>query len=430
MEVDPLNAKGGVAEVDGLLYAFCNPRCLTKFTTAPEPYRTAIDPMCGASVDKNEAVERIKRDGKSYFFHDAACARSFLQSPERYVAAEPETAEVRKGEEHLFDVKGMTCASCALSVEKALRKLPSVSAANVNLATHRAHVWGAADAAAVERAIYEAGYTATPHVARQATDHGSDTRFHRVALRKARQGGANMDTLVSLGALAAWAFSFVTLLSPAPAPEDGMRHLYFETAAMICSLFLVGRYLEARAKGAAGRAVQALLSLGARTATVLRNGVEEEVPVEEVVVDDRFVVRRGESFAVDGVIEKGDSSADESMLTGESRQVSKKPGDKVIGATVNGDGLLVVRATGVGEDTTLARIVQMVESAQGTKAPVQRLADRVSGVFVPVILGVCLLTFVVWFFVVGAALNTALLISRACSSSRVPARSGSQRPRL
>jgi Cu+-exporting ATPase len=210
-----------------------------------------------------------------------------------------------------------------------------------------------------------------------------------------------MDTLVSLGTLAAWGWSVAALLAtrpgqPAPG-EPGGTHVYFEVAANIVVLILFGRWLEQRARRRSGQALRRLLELGSATAMVLRDdGTEVAVPVEQVAVGDRFVVRPGQKVATDGVVEEGRSSVDRSLLTGESVPVGAGPGDEVIGATVNLEGRLVVRATRVGADTALAQIVRLVEAAQGSKAPVQRLADRVAGVFVPVVLGIAALTFAGW----------------------------------
>jgi Cu+-exporting ATPase len=211
--------------------------------------------------------------------------------------------------------------------------------------------------------------------------------FHRAALRNARHGVATMDTLVSLGTLVSLAWSTVVLAA-------GLGgHRYFEVGAAITTLILVGRALEARARRRAGSAIRALLALRADTARVLRDGDEVELPIDELRVGDRFVVRPGERIATDGVVEDGASAVDRSLLTGESTPVEVTAGERVEGATLNVDGRLVVRATGVGADTALARIARLVEEAQSGKARAQRLADRVSGIFVPVVIAIALATF-------------------------------------
>ena len=338
-----------------------------------------------------------------------------------------------------LDVGGMTCASCVARVERKLNKLDGVEA-SVNFATEQATVTFPSSTTVEElvSAVEAAGYQARP-----AEEHGghhhdesidvlrrrlaiaialtapvvlvamvpplqfsgwewlalalstpvvfwSGLGFHRVALRSARHATATMDTLISLGTLAAWTWSTVVLLGGLD--ED----VYFEVAAVITTLILLGRYLEAKAKRRSGEAIRALLELGAKEARLLRGGEEVLVPLEEIRVGDLFVVRPGEKVATDGVVEDGASAVDQSLLTGESLPVEVVAGDRVAGATVNTYGRLVVRATGVGADTALAQIARLVEAAQSGKAPVQRLADRISAVFVPVVIGVSVLTLLGW----------------------------------
>jgi Cu+-exporting ATPase len=222
---------------------------------------------------------------------------------------------------------------------------------------------------------------------------GRDFYVHAWRALKART--ANMDTLIALGSSAAFFYSAGLLAFNLPG------HVYFETAAVIIALILVGKYLEARAKSQTGAAIKALMGLQAKTARVLRAGVEAEVPLSELRVGEIVVVRPGEKVPVDGVITSGQSSVDESMLTGESMPVQKAIGDAVIGATLNRTGSFQFRATRVGKDTALAQIVKLVQQAQGSKAPVQRLVDQVSAVFVPVVIGIALVTFAIWYMVSG-----------------------------
>ena len=229
--------------------------------------------------------------------------------------------------------------------------------------------------------------------------------FHAAAAVRLRSGAANMDTLVSMGTVTAWAYSSWALV------RGG--HIFFETAAVIVALILLGRWLEARAKGRANTAAARLMQLGARSARVLRDGAEVEVPIEALRSGDRFVVRPGEQVATDGVIEQGASSFDESMLTGESLPVDKGEGDTVVGASINSVGRVIVRATRVGGDTALAGIVRLVEQAQASKAPVQALVDKVAGVFVPVVLGIAAVTLGAWLYSgagVAAALQAAVAV--------------------
>ncbi len=335
-------------------------------------------------------------------------------------------------------ITGMTCASCASRIERRLNKLDGV-AATVNFATEEAAVEfdpSLVDLEDLVAAVEAAGYEAALPV--EGADDDDPTRpyrarlavaataavvlaalawfsalrfpgwewvalvvatpvvfwagwpFHRAALANARHGAATMDTLISVGTLAAWTWSTVVLAS-------GMAQaIYFDTAAAITALILLGRYLEARAKRRSGEAIRALAALGAKEAHVLRDGMEVTIPAADVVVGDRFVVRPGEKVATDGVVESGTSAIDRSLLTGESAPVDVGPGDEVAGATVNTSGRLVVRATRVGAGTALAQIARLVAQAQAGKAEVQRLADRVSAVFVPIVIGVSVATLAGW----------------------------------
>jgi Cu+-exporting ATPase len=357
-------------------------------------------------------------------------------------------------------IVGMTCASCVARVEKGLAKVPGVTAATVNLATERATVYvepGTADREDLVRAVVDTGYEVPEPVEGPAAESHEPTRdpiaarlvvsavltvplvavsmipalqfagwgwlalalatpvwlwsawpFHRAALRQARHLDASMDTLVSLGTTAAWAWSVVALARGAgrgsmasmdmAAASD--LHLYFETGAVIVTLILLGRWFEHRAKRRSGDALRALLALGARTATLVDG---REVPVEDLALGDRFVVRPGERVATDGRVVEGASAVDVSMLTGEPVPEEVGVGDEVIGATINTEGRLVVEVTRVGADTALAQIARLVEEAQGSKAPVQRLADRVAAIFVPIVLLIALGTLVVWLAIGGTA---------------------------
>ncbi|MDQ3343962.1 MAG: heavy metal translocating P-type ATPase [Actinomycetota bacterium] len=349
-----------------------------------------------------------------------------------------------------FAVSGMTCGSCAARVQRVLGRQEGVDDAEVNFATGKARVQAGpgTDVAVLTAAVDRIGYGLAPvaeHTGDEADTGGSDgeaeTRrswlqrlavawplslvilglsmftgdammtdpgvrwtlfalttpvqfyvgwpFLREAAKRARRLTANMDTLIALGTLAAYGYSVYALLT-------GGHDLYFETAALVISFLVLGRYFEARAKGRAGQALRALLELGAKQARLLRDGREVMVPVGEVVAGDVLRVRPGEKVPTDGEVIDGASAVDESMLTGESVPVDKGPGDRVAGATVNAGGALTVRATAVGAQTALAQIVRLVEQAQAGKAPVQRLADRVSAVFVPVVMVIAALSFVGW----------------------------------
>jgi P-type Cu+ transporter len=367
--------------------------------------------------------------------------------------------------EHVdLPITGMTCASCANRIERKLNKLDGVQA-TVNFATERAAVDfdpAAVDAERLVTTVESAGYQATlpapPAADREAAPEVDETEalrrrvivsaalavpvlvlsmipalqfdnwqwlalqlatpvviwgawpFHRAAWTNLKHGTATMDTLISVGVLAAWLWSLYALfLGDAgmtgmtmtfellPKPNDGAEQIYLETAGAVTTFTLAGRYFEARAKRRAGTALRALLALGAKEVSLLGDdGAERRVPVEELHPGDRFVVRPGEKVATDGVVEQGRSAIDMSLLTGESVPVEVGPNQEVAGATVNAGGRLVVRATKVGADTALAQIAKLVTDAQSGKAPVQRLADRISGVFVPIVIGLSLATLGFW----------------------------------
>ncbi len=225
-------------------------------------------------------------------------------------------------------------------------------------------------------------------------------RFYKNAFYALRSKSTNMDVLVAMGTSAAYFYSLYNVFSQEHT-SSGMKDLYFEAAAVIITLILLGKYLEAVAKGKTSEAIKKLMGLQPKTARVIRNNTEEDIPIENVEVGDIIVVKPGEKIPVDGKITEGSSSVDESMLTGESLPVEKKPGDAVIGATINKFGTFKFEADKVGKDTALAQIVRMVEEAQGSKAPIQKIADQVSGIFVPVVIGIAIIAFVIWFFTTG-----------------------------
>ena len=361
--------------------------------------------------------------------------------------------------EAAFDITGMTCATCAQNVESALRSVDGVVSASVNLASERAYVRYNPEAVTIsglKKAVRDAGYGAveadgkTGDRERQAREReqrrlvlllllsfslsipvfvlsmvmpfGSSAdnwlllglttpvqilvgwRFYAGSYRALRNRRANMDVLVALGTTAAYLYSLLVTAMPGTFEGD----VYFDTAALIISIVLLGRFLEARAKGRASQAIKRLMGLRPRTASVIVDGAETQIPVEDVEVGQLVLVRPGEKIPVDGTVIEGSSAVDESMLTGESMPVDKKPGDEVVGATINRDGLLKFRASRVGRDTALAQIIRLVEQAQGSKAPIQRLADSVAAVFVPAVVSIALVTFLAWFGVIGKPFVFAL----------------------
>ncbi|MGI5418293.1 heavy metal translocating P-type ATPase [Actinomadura luteofluorescens] len=360
-------------------------------------------------------------------------------------------------------IGGMTCASCANRIERKLNKMDGVTA-TVNYATEKARVEFASDVSAdeliatVEKAGYSAALPAPPRAAEEAAPEPADELrplrqrlvtavvlsipviamamvpalqfegwqwlsltlaapvvvyagwpFHRAAAVNLRHGTATMDTLISLGTLAAFAWSLWALFFGTAGElgikhgfefsmtrSDGSMNIYLEAASGVIMFILAGRYFETRSKRRAGAALRALLELGAKEVSVVRDGREERIPVDRLAAGDLFVVRPGEKIATDGTVEEGSSAVDASMLTGESVPVEVGPGDTVTGATVNAGGRLLVRATRVGSDTQLAQMARLVEDAQTGKAQVQRLADRISGVFVPVVIALALGTLGFW----------------------------------
>lgn len=351
-------------------------------------------------------------------------------------------------------VTGMNCAGCAANVERALKRLAGVREANVNFATARATVLFDSrllSSADLVKAVREAGYdvAAIPEEAQISGEREYRTlktsviwggalalviflgsmrhwfpwlpgflknffvlwalstpvqfvlgrRFYKGAWGALRHGSADMNTLIAVGTTAAYLFSVAATVVPGFFRRAGVEpEVYFDTSAVIIVLILFGRLLEARAKGRTSEAIRKLMGLQPKNARVVRDGVERDIPVDEVLVGDVVVVRPGEKVPVDGAVLEGRSAVDESMITGESLPVEKGPGDGVIGATLNTWGSFKFRAAKVGKDTALAQIIKLVREAQGTKAPIQRLADVIAAYFVPVVIGIAVLTFAAWLF--------------------------------
>ena len=350
-----------------------------------------------------------------------------------------------------FPVGGMTCASCVARVEQALNSVPGVVSVNVNLASEKATVeyLESTTVADLQKAVSGAGYTlgaeaekmedVTTAAQREISalrqrlilaavigasimalmwtpsfigkpyllwalatpvQFWAGLRFYRGMWGALKHRTADMNTLIAVGTSAAYFYSVVAVLFPGLFTASGLEaNLYFDTSAMIVALILLGRFLEARAKGQTSEAIKTLIGLRPKTALVVRDGKEVDIPVDDVQVGDLILVRPGERVPVDGIVRQGYSSIDESMITGESIPVEKNVGDPVIGATINKTGSFQFEATKVGKDTTLSQIVRMVEEAQGSKAPIQRLADVIASYFVPVVIGIALVTFIIWYFI-------------------------------
>lgn len=339
-------------------------------------------------------------------------------------------------------VSGMSCASCVSSVENALSKLPNVHSASVNLATERAHIEltqripNQEIVGAIEKAGYGASIISDEHPHAHHDEKSTGTGFNIVlaallsiplvipmllnlagitwnlpvwlqwilatpvqfyfgavfykgAWRAIMNRSGNMDLLVAIGTTAAYALSVYMMFK-------GHEHLYFEAASVVITLVLLGKWLEGRAKRQTTEAIRALQQLRPETARVKRDQQEIEISLSEVVLDDLVVVRPGERIPVDAVVVEGNSYVDESLMTGESAPIQKALGDKVIGGSVNSDGLLMVKTIAIGTETTLSRIIRLVEDAQGAKPEIQRLVDKVSAVFVPIVIVIALATLLIW----------------------------------
>ncbi len=369
-------------------------------------------------------------------------------------------------------ITGMTCANYVASVERALNKVPGVLSATVNFATEKAtveYVPGRVSRADMVAAVAKAGYGVVEAEAGQLQDaeqaarqaeisdqtrkfwvgaifalplfvlsmardfgllgewaHAAWVNWFMLALatpvqfytgwdyyvggfKALRNRAANMDVLVAMGSSAAYFYSLPVTVALTLGSATLGEHVYYETAAVIITLIKLGKLLEARAKGQTSAAIKKLMGLRAKTARVVRDGAELDLPIEQVRVGDLVIVRPGEKIPVDGIVVEGRSAVDESMLTGESLPVDKKPGDPVIGASLNKQGMLTFEATKVGAETALAQIIRLVQEAQGSKAPIQRLADQVAGVFVPVVILIAALTLLTWWFVVGEGFTPAMI---------------------
>lgn len=376
-----------------------------------------------------------------------------------------------------LSIKGMTCAACSSRIERRLNRTAGIVKVAVNLATEKAAIEYNGEVISpkeIEKVISGLGFKTEALVEDGVIDREKEERqqesrrqlylfifaafmnipimlamyathlwgpmpvhmtyqskvlqfilatpvqfiagyqFYRGAYKSLKNGSANMDVLVALGTTAAYLYSVATTFLIA-------GDVYYDAATMILALIILGKMLEARAKGRTSEAIKKLIGLQAKTARIFRDGLERDIPVEEVVVGDSVLVRPGEKIPVDGIVEEGFSAVDESMLTGESIPVEKKPGDQVIGATINKNGLLRFRATKVGKESALFQIIKLVEAAQGSKAPIQRIADQVSGIFVPVVVAIAICTFLTWYLTTGdftrsvMTMTAVLVIACPCS---------------
>ncbi|TCK84321.1 heavy metal translocating P-type ATPase [Paraburkholderia sp. BL9I2N2] len=434
-------------------------------TTFEVPIEGMTCASCVARVEKAIArVPGVTRTSVNLATEKASIEADSLQAQAAVADAVRSAGYEVPEQEVVLSINGMTCASCVARVEKALNKVAGVSSVSVNLATEQATIKAVAGVpldllvGAVQKAGYDATIPATdveqlpkrdfaafrvagaaifsaplvvPMVAQWLGGHvmlpiwlsfalatvvqfGFGLRFYKSAYRAVLAKTGNMDLLVALGTSASYGLSVYEVIAH---PGD-MGHLYFEASAFVITLVLFGKWLEAKAKRQTTEAIRALNALRPDKARVRIDGTEQEVPLAAVRVGAQVVVRPGERVPVDGRIVEGASSVDESLITGESLPVAMQPGDKVTGGSINVDGLLVVETSAVGSETTLSRIIRLVESAQAEKAPIQRVVDKVSAVFVPTILGIALLTLVGWMLYSGnvetAILNAVAVLVIAC----------------
>jgi Cu+-exporting ATPase len=455
MAVDEKTAPA-TAVHNGTTYYFCAPGCKRTFEKDPAAVLKG-GPQGMGSPMALPSVQMV----------------TMMPSRTKPAPAPQSVATVAKPTTLTIPIEGMSCASCVAKIERGLSDVPGVVRASVNLATEKAtvdHQSGVATPDTIQAAIRGLGYTPVMPAAREMETPASKAerkqaayrslrarfwfaaaltvpvmilsmsehlrlplsqsasfwmqlllttpiqfwagwQFYKGALAVARHGTTDMNTLIAVGTTAAYGYSVAATLAPGIFTAAGAApQVYFDSSAAIITLILLGRLLEARAKGRTSEALTRLIGLQAKQARVIRDGRERDIPIGEVRVGDVVIVRPGEKVPVDGVILEGDSSLDESMLTGESMPVDKGPGETVIGATLNCTGSFRFTATQVGADTALARIVRLVEEAQGSKPPIARLVDQVASVFVPIVIGAALLTFGLWFaFGPAPAFTPALL---------------------
>jgi Cu+-exporting ATPase len=416
MMVDPSKGKPTLDHA-GRTFHFCSAGCREKFAADPAQYLTAQDPVCGMGVDRASARHMAKHEGRRFYFCSAGCQTKFEAAPDSYLGDRPPSAAPAGSKwtcpmhpEIVQDGPG-DCPICGMALEP---MLPSADAGpNPELADLRRRLWIGAPMAAVVFAL-EMG----DHVGLPFRDWLGGTlflwtqavlatgvlwlcrMFFRRGWASVTNRSANMWTLIALGTGAAWLFSMVALLAPGLFPHamrhDGMIPVYFEATAVILILVLIGQVMELAARDRTGDAIRALMDLAPKTARRVKDGQDEDVPLDQVQTGDLLRVRPGEAVPVDGIVTEGHSSVDESMVTGEPVPVEKAAGDAITGGTLNRSGSFVMRAERVGAETTLARIVALVAQAQRSRAPIQALADRVAGWFVPAVVAVAVLAFLAW----------------------------------
>ena len=418
MTVDPGAAKPS-AEHDGHTYHFCSERCREKFVAEPEAWRTATDPVCGMTVERATAAHMAKHAGERFYFCSEGCRQKFEADPESWLADRPAPEPMPAGTEYTCPMHPEIvtdhpddCPKCGMALEP---MVPTAdSGPNPEYVDFKRRLWLTAPLALVVFLLEMGSHAGLPFrdwigaramgwlqfalatpvvwICRPFFVRGWSSIVNR---------SPNMWTLIALGTGAAYLFSTLGLIAPGLFPDamrgpEGTAPVYFEAAAVILVLVLVGQVMELAARERTGDAIRALLNLAPRTARRVTDAGEEDVALDSVAAGDVLRVRPGESVPVDGTVSEGRSSVDESMLTGEPLPVEKTPGDTVTGGTLNKSGSFLMRAEAVGADSTLSRIVEMVAKAQRSRAPIQALADRVAGYFVPAVVTVAILSFVLW----------------------------------
>ncbi|MCA0920657.1 heavy metal translocating P-type ATPase [Pseudooceanicola nanhaiensis] len=418
MVVDPDAGKPS-AEHAAHSYHFCSDRCRSRFLDDPEAYLTAVDPVCGMEVDRASAEHMIKHEGARLYFCSAKCQSTFEAAPEDYLGDRPAAEQMPEGTKYtcpmhpeiIRDQPG-DCPKCGMALEP---MTPSAETGpNPEYVDFKRRLWMAGPLALAVFVLEMGSHIGIPfaewigHRVFGWLQFALATPVVWLCRTFFKRGWAsivnrspNMWTLIALGTGAAYAFSIVSLVAPGLLPAQmadgmGMTPVYFEATAVILVLVLIGQVMELAARERTGDAIRALIDLAPKTARRVRDGKEEDVELAVLAAGDILRVRPGESIPVDGVVTDGRSSVDESMITGEPVPVEKTEGDAVTGGTLNKSGSFLMEARSVGEETTLNLIVQMVASAQRSRAPIQAVADRVAGYFVPAVVAAALLAFVAW----------------------------------